>query len=784
MLNESGLAKSFWAEAIATANHVRNRCITRTLGKKTPYEMWTRRRPNLRYMRKFGVKVYVLDQTPNKDKFAPRGMEGIFIGYSEASKAYRVWVPSEKRVRTSRNVKFLWDFPSVELSPHLTDAIEGEVGVNNTPKQMDQQNSLPQVESIGNRQARPHEDTEIQEEHVSEESLSDASTDAGEETRRAPGRPRKVLTGRPGRPVKQYHMRSVTRKTGESSPVIDSGEEEQGCVDAEFAMSACEVPFQQAISGPDKEEWYDAVYSEIRSLIQSDTFQIVPRPTNEKIIKCRTVLRNKYDIDGNISRRKARVVAKGYAQRPGIDFFETYAPVARIGSFRLLMALAAKYDLKVSQLDVETAYLNGKIDTKIYMEKPELLREILQKIAVRESDSRTLRQARSMIRKLEGSDTVCRLNKAIYGLRQSSRRWYVELDKTLRSAGLTPTQADTCIFIDPGKQMTFVLIYVDDILIVSNDQSREKKIKEKLTQSFKIKDLGEARYCLGFEIQRKGNSIYLSQRSYVQEILNRFGMQDCKPVSTPLAPGVKLIKDSEAMINENTFPFKELLGSLMYAALGTRPDIAHALSMLGQFSSCYSRDHWVAAKRVLRYLRGTMDYRLVYRRDNLPLKGFVDADWGNCILDRRSYTGSVFILSGAAITWQSRKQRTVALSSTEAEYMGITDAAKEALHLIGFLKELECNDLTHVTIYNDNQGAKMLANNSVFHSRSKHIDIRYHFIREVLRDHTVELTYIPSERMIADVLTKALSGPRHLKCTLGLGLQMGHRAQLEGECWK
>jgi len=387
------------------------------------------------------------------------------------------------------------------------------------------------------------------------------------------------------------------------------------------------------------------------------------------------------------------------------------------------MALADKYNLRVSQFDVETAYLHGKIDAEVYMEKPELLRETLNKMINQENYSQILKRARSMLGKLEDSDTVCRLNKAIYGLRQSGRQWYIELDQSLRSAGLTLINADPCVFIDSVDQMTFVLIYVDDILVVSNNRDREKQIKEKLSKSFKIKNLGEARHCLGFEISREGSSEHLSQKAYVLEILSRFRMQDSKPVSSPLVPGVKLTKVIDATTDEKLLPFKELVGSFMYVALGTRPDIAHALSMLGQFNSCYGKDHWMAAKRVLRYLKRTINHQLVYRKDDLQLRGFVDADWGNCTLDR-SYTGSAFVLSGAAITWESSKQRTVALSSTEAEYMGITDAAKEALHLIGFLSELGSDNLTHVAIYNDNQGAKLLASNPVFHSRSKHIDIR------------------------------------------------------------
>lgn len=245
-------------------------------------------------------------------------------------------------------------------------------------------------------------------------------------------------------------------------------------------------------------------------------------------------------------------------------------------------------------------------------------------------------------------------------------------------------------------------------------------------------------------------------------------MEDSKPVGTPLTLDVKLTKDLDTAINDKTLPYRELVGSLMYAALSTRPDIAHAVSVLRQFNSEYNKNHWRAAKRVLRYLKGTINHELVYRQDDPLLRGYVDADWGHCIIDRRSYT--VFILKWSYCDVGITQAEDRGFSSIEAEYMGITDAAKEALHLIGFLNELGCDNLANATIYNDNRGAGLLANNPLFHSRSKHIDIRHHF-REVLRDHPVTLTHVPSEEMIADALTKALPSTRHSKCTSGFGLE-------------
>jgi hypothetical protein len=332
-------------------------------------------------------------------------------------------------------------------------------------------------------------------------------------------------------------------------------------------------------------------------------------------------------------------------------------------------------------------------------------------------------------------------------------------------------QIRVCKYVDKNTR-TFVLIYVDDILIISGNQERERQIKDFLSKTFRIKDFGLAKYCLGIQIEQNENEICLSQAGYIREILKRYRMEDCKPVLTPLTVGSKLSELHSEDDNEDTnFPFRELIGALMYVAVGTCPDVLHAVSVLSQFRNCYRKKHCTAAKRVLRYLKGTIDKKLIYRKNQDNLTCYVDADWANCEIDRRSYTGSTFILSVAAFSWESRKQRTVALSSTEAEYMALSDASKEAVFLIGYLKELGFQSLANVVVFNDNQGAGKLTENSVYHARSKHIDVRYHFIRDAVKKHPIKILYLPTEKMIADVLTKALPKENHDRCILGLGLQ-------------
>lgn len=269
----------------------------------------------------------------------------------------------------------------------------------------------------------------------------------------------------------------------------------------------------------------------------------------------------------------------------------------------------------------------------------------------------------------------------------------------------------------------------------------------------------------------------MNQRGYIVDLLSRFNMADAKPVSTPMDTNKKLVREAEPYELDEDVPYRELVGCLTYLALATRPDIGFAASCQGQFNNSYGRAHWVAAKRVLRYLKGTMDLGLKYYADSKSLKGFVDSDWGNCSDDRRSYSGYVFVLCCSPISWDARKQRTVALSSTEAEYMGLTEGAKESIYWAAFLKELGFEDLTDIVVFSDNFGALRLAENPVFHARSKHIAIRHHFIREALEDNRLRVEHVSTDDNVADMFTKSIPRPKFEKCVALSGLQRIETAQ-------
>jgi transposase InsO family protein len=782
LLKESNLPNSFWAEAVNTANHLRNRLPTKSLDGRTPYEVWTDKVPDISHFRVFGARVFYLDREPGRGKFDSRGQEGIFLGYADHSKAYRVWSTKGRKVVISRDVKFVEEIrphSDVKTSDNRTDGDRSipspvrrftEIEQHSTYDDKSPQTSGEEVEA----DVREEVEADVREEDVGEDvndvDKTDESGDEGtsstadrknvpEHQARGPGRPRIVRAGRKGRPKKVFRPAPAEADPSE--------------VESDEQTFLSEIPMKHAMAGHDAGEWRRAIAAEMKSVIRNDTWTLVDRPRGCKIVGSRIVLRNKFKPDGTLERRKARLVAQGFSQQPGIHFQETFAPVARFSSIRIMASLAARYGMKIRQFDVATAFLNGELKEEIYMEPPKGFRDILQRIIESEGDSLVGAKARSMLREYSRGNKVCFLKKSLYGLRQAGRSWYLKLDETLRHSGAVPTAADPCLFqIGSGEDATLIAIYVDDILIASRNQRKIAEISKVLSSKFEIKDLGDASFCLGVEFGRVDGRVTLHQRGYIKDMLARFGMSECKPVATPVEPGTKLIKKQRQSNEELRFPYRELLGSLTYLSTTTRPDISFAVSHLGQFNNCYGEDHWTAAKRVLRYLKGTVDLGLVYEPDSDPLTGFVDADWGSCTEDRRSFTGYIFLLNGGPVSWDSRKQRTVALSTTEAEYMALSEGVKEAIYLQRLLQELGADEMIGSVVFCDNKGSLRLAENPTFHARSKHIDIRHHFVRDVLRTKKVTLEHVPTDHQVADFLTKGLPKMKHSWCVESSGLSV------------
>lgn len=342
---------------------------------------------------------------------------------------------------------------------------------------------------------------------------------------------------------------------------------------------------QEALSSKEKDEWEEAILLEVESLIKNDTWEIVRKPDNQKAIGCRIVLTNKYCSDGSIAKRKARIVAKGYGQRYGVDYHRTFAPVARLESIRLMLALAAELGLTIWQFDVVTAFLNGYLEEEVVMQVPDMLMSLLEKLILEKNPIPEVKsKAQNMLKELRAGGNACRLNKALYGLRQAGRQWNIRLDAKLKKMGLTPTHGEPCLYqAHRERDVLLLLIYVDDILVTSQNVEWISEVKQQLAEDFEIKDLGPAEHCLGLEIVQENHGIKLTQKGYTLDILARFGMEQCNTVATPSEVNAK----QEELTNSKTesFPYRELVGALMYLAVATRPDIANTVSRLAQFNS-------------------------------------------------------------------------------------------------------------------------------------------------------------------------------------------------------
>ncbi|KRX69779.1 Retrovirus-related Pol polyprotein from transposon TNT 1-94 [Trichinella sp. T6] len=551
-------------------------------------------------------------------------------------------------------------------------------------------------------QLTPNESNET---HQSGGTLVQNEAEQVTETRKIkvlPGRPRLVRSGRRGRPKKVYQKKEV-----QLVPCEDV---------ASIAVMNDPKSVAEALSCHESKEWFEAMKREYEALVKNNTWEIVNRPQRQKVITCQW----------------------GFLQRPNIDFHERYAPVARLSSIRTILAISANYGLIAHQLDFVSAYLNGEIEEEIYMEIPEKRDEVLKCSKVKQN--------------LDGK--VCRIRKSLYGLKQSGRQWYKKLDEKLSQYGLKATSGDPCVYFERrGRELAIAAMYVDDVIIASNNTARLNELKKALAKSFKMNDMGPIHYCLGIKIKQSANGdIEMSQKKYIMDILEKFRMMNSKPVETQIDASNKLSAElfprTEAEKAEmQNMPYRSLVGLLMYLSVSTRPDIAFAVSLLSQFNENYCSHHWTAAKRVLRYLKKTASYGLRFQRNSGALVGFSDADWGGNSDDRRSYTGYVFKFGNAAISWESRKQRTVALSSTEAEYMALSEACKEAMHLKRMIEAITglCNN--NNVLQSDNQSELKLAKNP-----------------------DVELRYLPTEQMMANVLTKGLFKPKHEKCISEIGL--------------
>ncbi|CAA7049128.1 unnamed protein product [Microthlaspi erraticum] len=482
--------------------------------------------------------------------------------------------------------------------------------------------------------------------------------------------------------------------------------------------------------------WTGAMNEEYRYQELNKIFTIESLPPGKNVVGCRWIYTFKYNSDGAIERRKARLVAQGFTQQEGVDFTDTFSSVSKMASVMMLLGLAANHGWSLTQMDVTCAFLHSDLKEEIYMSLP---------LGYTPAPGEVL-----------PPNPVCRLRKSIYGLKQASRQWYHCFSSVLLKHGFMQSPADNSLFVKiSGDVCIVLLVYVDDILIVSNDDAAVSELKAHLHAAFKIKDLGVARYFLGMEIARNDSGISVSQRKYALDLLSDTGMLGCKPSAVPMDPSVSFSKDSGSPLKD-IGSYRELIGRLLYLTI-TRPDITFAVNRLSQFLSAPTDVHMQAAYKILRYIKGNPGQGLFYSADSETcLNAFADADYGTCPDTRRSVTGFCVYLGKSLISWKSKKQHTVSRNSTEAEYRSLALASCELIWLNQLLEDMKVQVQHTAKLFCDNKSAIHIATNPVFHERTKHIEIDCHTVHDQLKSDFLKLMHVTSGNQHADILTKAL----------------------------
>ena len=649
-------------------------------------------------MHVFGSACYAIVQNPKK--LDARSQKGIFVGYDKGSPSYLVFFPETNRVERVRCVKFFDNLKAEQNGHEEIIPVRGSFD--------DEKRENVEIEGVStntNEQTQTHEQLE---------------QDISAEPERYPTRARNKPS---------YFGQDTNDNTSYT-------------VDYCYRLESVPVNYKQALEAHDAFKWQEAMDTEMNALTDNDTFELVPQPKDREVVGAKWVYAIKTDQNGT-EKYKARFVAKGYSQVQDIDYQETFAPTARMSTVRTLLQRTVQQDMIVHQMDVKTAYLNAPIDCEIYIKQPEGFEQVGE----------------------NGETLVWKLKKSLYGLKQSGRNWNNLLHDFLIHEEFIQSRADLCLYVRKidDNRCVIVIVWVDDIIIAASDLDLLQIVKASLGNRFKMSDLGELKWFLGTEYKRSKNSIKMNQTRYIQKILSRFKMSDCKPKPTPCVLGIEKVSNIKSPKLSDPRIYREIVGSLIYVMTGTRPDLCYIVTKLSQKMSEPTVADLGTAKHVLRYLKGTQDLGLTFTKSLSPLtllKGFCDSDWGASIEDRRSLTGYNFQLSrhGPLISWKSRKQPTVALSTCEAEYIALANAVQEAKFLMQLCLDMKVGIKEGKSlIMIDNQGAMNLAKNPVQHQRSKHIDIKYHFIRSEIQEGRISLEYIPTEENVADVFTKPVS---------------------------
>ncbi|KAK2429298.1 putative mitochondrial protein [Trifolium repens] len=657
--------------------------IPKTKNKISPFEILRKRQPKLSYFRTWGCLAYVRIPDPKRVKLASRAYECVFIGYALNSKAYKFFDLNAKIIIESNDAEFYEN--KFPFKSRNSGGTSGGSSGNTTS------NNIPLIRNS---------DENIESDVI--------------EPRR----------GKRARIAKEYGPEYVA-----------------------YTLEEDPSNLSEALSSLDADLWQEAINDEMDSLESNKTWHLVDLPPGCKPIGCKWILKKKLKPDGTVDKYKARLVAKGFTQRENIDFFDTFSPVTRITSIRVLISLAAIHNLIVHQMDVKTAFLNGELEEEIYMKQPEGF----------------------VIHGQE--DKVCKLDKSLYGLKQAPKQWHEKFDNVMISNEFKANESDKCIYYKYENNIcTIICLYVDDLLIFGSNIHAVNAVKSLLCNNFDMKDLGEADVILGIKITRSEKGISLNQSHYIEKILRKYNYFDCKPASTPYDPSIKLFKNDGDGVRQTEYA--SIIGSLRYATDCTRPDNAYVVGLLCKFTSRPGKEHWNAIERVMRYLKKTITLGLHYQRHPAVLEGYSDADWNTLSDDCKATSGYIFNIAEGAVSWKSKKQTILAQSTMESEMIALAAASEEASWLRCLLAEIPLweKPLPAVLIHCDSTAAIAKIENRYYNGKKRQIRRKHSTIRGLISNGAVRVDYVRTDKNLADPLTKGLTREKVLNTSIKMGL--------------
>ena len=758
LLRDSGLSHSYWAEAATFSIATRNLIPSRRHPGQIPLESFTGKRQDISYLRVFGAKCWAKiptvhgTQVSGGSKLDPRSTECRLLGYASANGNYKVQDVTTHRVFTSRDVIF------EEGHPKRTLASVGEqIQIFDTEMMPNEPltNKLPTTTSptINDSTVQSVDADQGAVEQINQRDIPVIT----EEPRRSPRVPQPSQAVVQSFEYKQREAMSKDQgqdwatdlKNPKASLVTDWSTEDfedvTTCLAETKALHHIPRSYQHAMA-TDPERWMVPMKVEINTLKAKHTWDLVKPPPDANIMGSMWIYDIKWDGEGNRIKDKARLVGKGYTQQLGVDYNETWAGVSRLESVRMTAAIAAKLDLKLWRIDFVGAYLNSLTKETIYMKQPEGFIEPGYE------------------------DHVCKLIHTIYGTMQGGHDWYETLAGTHNDLGYKTSRADPCVrFKKEDNNYTITSVYTDDIFGASNSDKEIEKRKGEISRVYEAKDVGENEYFLGMRVQQdlEAGVIRLTQRPYWEHVIARFNLEHVTPRNTPLPPGIVLDNsmspktDSERDKMKDK-PYRSVLGSVMWGQLATRPDLSFSVSLLARFQADPGIEHWKALIHVIGYIKNTLDYGLTYTRDSdLSPYAFVDSDYGGCRDTRRSTSGYIFMMAGGPVTWSSKRQASVALSTVEAEYVALSRCAQQMVWMQSWLTEVDIEHSLPGLIKADNRGAIALTKNTKDHGKVKHIDIRHHYIRELLKSGAILIEQVASSDNLADMFTKPLPRDHH-----------------------